>query len=390
MPSMITSDKAPAAPMPWPTTARAPALDARKTAPVKVWAAVGAVILAFEAYVLTKWITGPYLTGVPVGPSDPPTWMKVAIRSVEIAMFIAFAWCICWFLVRPWRKERRLTVDGMLLLGFFLVVWFQDALVNYSGIWYTNNAYLLNVGSWLNDVPGALSPGKPGAQFFEPLLWGAAYPSLIFVSAILGCWVMREAKARWPRMGTLGLLGVCFAFFFVYDFVLEAFVLMPLGIYTYAGGPDWSSINVSHYYKFTVLEPVTFGAAWTAWAALRYFKNDKGETIAERGIGELRATPKQKTALRFLAICGALGVAMFAFVSLPDQWLAIHSGPFPQDVQKRSYFTNGICGEGTSDACPAPNIPLPRGNDSLRVGPNGTLLTPTGTEAPKPVPIAIR
>jgi hypothetical protein len=36
------------------------------------WAALGLVFLSFECYVMTRWVTGPYVENVPSGRSVPP------------------------------------------------------------------------------------------------------------------------------------------------------------------------------------------------------------------------------------------------------------------------------------------------------------------------------
>ena len=41
----------------------------KKITPVKIWAAVGGVILAFQLYVWIRWITGPHFERVPAGPT---------------------------------------------------------------------------------------------------------------------------------------------------------------------------------------------------------------------------------------------------------------------------------------------------------------------------------
>jgi hypothetical protein len=327
------------------------AVDERKAVPVKVWAAIGGLILVFEAYVIAKWITGPNFTPVHTGPSALPGWMKGSLITMEIGFTLLWLWCLRHFVVRPWRTEGRMSTDGLLCLGFFAFCWFQDPLADYGGAVFTYNAYLVNIGSWLNDVPGVVIPGHAGHQLPEPLWTAAIYPGVIFLATILGTWIMRRAKARWPRMGTLGLIGTAFAFFVAFDVVLEGFILMPLGAYTYAGAPNWSSINAGHFYKYTVLEGVFFGAAWTAWASLRYFKDDQGRTFVERGIDKVNATAAQKTLLRFLALGGFLAVTMFAFVNVPYFWTASHMHAYPADTQSRSYFTDGICGAGTKTAC---------------------------------------
>ena len=152
------------------------------------------------------------------------------------------------------------------------------------------------------------------------------------------------------------------------DFIMEAVILMPLGGYTYSGAPDWTSVNIDHYYKYTFLEGLTFGASWSAWAALRYFKDDKGRTIVERGIDKVEA-PTRKTALRFFAIGAFVSLTMFTFTTVPWNWMALHQSEWPEDVQKRSYFTQGLCGADTTFACAGPSAPLPRADKSGILGP---------------------
>jgi hypothetical protein len=291
------------------------------------------------------------------------------------------------FVIQPLRRDGRVSTDGLLCLAFFVFAWFQDPLANYGGAVFTYNSELFNMGSWLNEVPGAVTPGEPGAQLSEPLWTAAIYPGVIFLATIMGTWFMRKIKGRFPRLSNVELIGVTFLFMFAFDVILEGFILMPLGAYTYAGAPDWASINDSHYYKYTLIEGVAFGAVWTSWAALRYFKDDKGLTIVERGIDKLAASDVQKTGLRFLALGGFISVTMMLFVNVPFFWQASHMSTYPEDIQKRSYLTQGMCGEDTNLACFGPAVPNPRGNESARVNPEGELYVPPGTELPAPVPI---
>jgi hypothetical protein len=67
---------------------------------------------------------------------------------------------------------------------------------------------------------------------------------------------------------------------------------------------------------------------------------------------------------------------------VPNALIAERGSAWPQDVQKRSYFTSGVCGPGTDVACPDPRVPFPRGESSLRVAPDGSLVVPNGTTPP--------
>ena len=79
---------------------------------------MGAVILTFIAYVLIDWVSGSFFKAVPVGPTPVPMFMKVAIIFFEAASIPVALGLIYWFAVRPLIKERRLPLDGMLVLAF--------------------------------------------------------------------------------------------------------------------------------------------------------------------------------------------------------------------------------------------------------------------------------
>src|SRR5262245_23399723 len=89
-----------------------PAATVRKLQPVQWWAGFGAVTFAFVAYLMTKWVTGPNFQRVPVGPSDPPTAMKVVLNAGQILLSITAVIVVYWFLIRPWRRGGVLTTDG--------------------------------------------------------------------------------------------------------------------------------------------------------------------------------------------------------------------------------------------------------------------------------------
>jgi Spirocyclase AveC-like len=121
--------------------------------PVRAWAVAGGAILAFQLYVWIRWMTGPNFKRVPAGPSDPPTLMKVVLLTWTAVIVIGLPVGIYYFIVRPWRRERRITLDGMLLVACGLL-FFQDPLLNYFSTWSTYNSWMFNRGSWVKDIPG--------------------------------------------------------------------------------------------------------------------------------------------------------------------------------------------------------------------------------------------
>ena len=353
--------------------------------PVRIWAVLGGIILVLQLYVWIRWITGPYFERVPTGPSDPPTLMKTILTVYTAGIVLGLPIGLWWFIIRPWRRERRITLDGMLLVSCGLF-FFQDPLLNYLNTWCTYNTWMWNRGSWSSNVPGWLSPEEPGRQVAEPLLMNApGYSYGVLLCTIAGCFVMRRVKARWPKISNLGLIGVVAVWAFFFDLVMEGLVLMPLGLYSFPGSVRSVSLNAGHYYQWPVYEGLMWGGVQAGLCCLRYFTDDRGRTFAERGIDRIRGGFARQQFTRFLAIFAAVSSLFFVFYIVPAQWMSMHADPWPDDVQKRSYFTGGMCGEGTDKPCPDPRLPMPRG-DSGYIDTNGRLVLPDGVQPPQTVP----
>ena len=335
--------------------------------PVKWWAALGALIVAFQAVVLVRWISGPYFKRVDPGPTPLPEWMKVALTILQIVLPLAGIGALYWLVVRPWRRERRIGLDGLMAIAF-LNLSFHDPLSAYIGHWYTYNAWQINMGSWMQSLPGALSPGTPAHQVAYPLLIvPGAYVVIFLLVMMMGAAIMRRTKARWPGITRLGLVAVCFAVMVPFDVVFEGIIFMPLGSWEYPGGHVKIFADTFHAYPLN--EALTTGVIFTMFAGIKYFSDDRGQSWAERGAERLGAGPVRVTIVRMLAVTGLVTVAMTIGYTLPNTWFGAHSTEWNRDIQTRSYLTY-TCGEGPGFACPAPDIPLLR-NDNREQGANG-------------------
>ncbi len=353
--------------------------------PVQIWAVIGGAILALQLYVWIRWVSGPYFQRVPVGPTDPPTYMKLLLTANTFVLLGGLPVGIWWFIVRPWRRERRITLDGMLLVSLSLM-FFQDPLLNYLNTWCTYNTWQFNRGSWTSSVPGWLSPEQPGRQVIEPLLSNAAgYGYGLVLVTVVGCWVMRRVKARWPNISNLRLIGVTYLFTFLVDFVMEGCLLLPTGVFIYPGAIRSMSINAGHYYQYPIYEGLMWGGVQAALCCLRFFTDDRGRTVVERGLEQVRGGVARQQFVRFLAVFAAASSIFFLIYNVPAQWFGMHADPWPQDVLKRSYFVGGLCGDGTDRLCPDPALPMP-GKDSGHINPDGQLVLPPGVQLPTIVP----
>jgi hypothetical protein len=352
-------------------------LEERKARPVLWWAGFGAVVLAYQVYLYTAWLVSGDAKHVRTGPSTVPGWMKVELNIWQVVGVVAAVSIVYFFVVRRWRREGHLTLNGMFCLTFLTLYW-QDVLIQYLVPSFAWNTYMFNRAGWYAHIPVVLPPQRN--HFAEPLVWGiACYIYLMFAAVIIGAWIMRKIKSRWPRMGKMGIILTSFALFFLFDTAAETLMLLG-GVYSYPGAPRWATLYGGHYFQFPLYEGVLFGACWAAWCCIRYFTDDKGRTVAERGIDEVKVSEKGKIGVRFLAIVGVCNAIFLVFTLL---WglASLSSSPWPKDIVNRSYLNGNLCGPATPYACPGPSIPISRPH-SAYLDSRGQLVVPPGNTLP--------
>lgn len=348
----------------------ASAVGLKPVRPVLGWAAVGLLFNVLAAYVVGRFLLdGP--TPTHRGPTEASDllWAGVVFWQVFslVAMLVAgYVW-----LVRPWRRERRITTDGLFVLVFALLYW-QDPLSNWAAAQWTLNAMYVNLGSWGQYFPGFIAPNQHLTP--EPILSeGPVYVWGVFGAIVFSNYLMRRAKARWPNIGHAKLIAICYFFFVALDSIAEPLVMALFGGWTYAGSIKGLTLFEGRYFQFPIYQGFHWGVTWTAMALVRFYMNDRGETIVERGIAQVRASAKGKTFLRFLALSGVMNVLYLFTYNLPMGYWALNQSTWPTEIQERSYYTYGVCGPGTDYACSGPGVPIPKANKSLSVGPAGQL-----------------
>jgi hypothetical protein len=119
----------------------------------------------------------------------------------------------------------------------------------------------------------------------------------------------------------------------------------------------------------------------TPIVSLRYFTDDRGRTLVERGSERLKGGTGRQGMIRFLALLGICQTVMLFAYNVPVAILiGGHSTRWPADIQNRSYFTDGLCGAQTTRMCPGPGVPLNRGPGTVSITPEGKLFIPPGRE----------
>ncbi len=279
---------------------------------------------------LIRWLTGPYFTSVPTGAVDPPTWMKAVFITWQILCYPVIAIFIYLWVIKPWHRNRTIPLDGMLFIAFMFMS-IQDSCSNFFGYWYTVNSHLINMGSFVNDIPGWMGFGRSGAQvpwaiFFHPF----EYVAGTFAFCFIGSGLMElfpdtiQPEAAHADPGRVP----CF------DIVIEG-LFQTLGFYTMAGGKI--SFFPDTYEKFPVIETFFIATLNISIVALRYFKNDKGETLVDRGLNSMVISDGKKQVVRLLALIGAIQTIFLFCYNIP---IAAYMGSNPGVWPNRRYVAS--------------------------------------------------
>lgn len=322
---------------------------------VQRWAAAGVALLLLQGYLYSRWIAGLLggdIHSVGTGSTPVPAWMRAAVWGHVAVGFVAVPVLLYWQVVRPWRRDRRVTSDGLLMLACTTAFW-QDLLSNAFRYNVVYNAAWPNLGAWYGFLPGWQTP-RGNAQAEAMIFFLPMYIACMFGFTTFGCGAMRRYERRHPAARRLTLFLVAWATMALVDFVLEV-GWVRIGLYSYAGAWKPVTLFFGHYYQFPLTVPVVWGFGWALFSSLRFFRDPGGGTVVERGL-DAAASGRRTVAVRFLALCAAANLILFTY-SLLTWPVAQASGRWPADVTNRSYLVGGLCGRAAEYTCPRPEGP---------------------------------
>jgi uncharacterized membrane protein len=292
------------------------------------------------------------------GPDPLPPVMGQFIFWVQIVAMLMGAFAFWYFVIRPWIREGQLSTTGMLYIAW-LTLFFQDPMMNYTSATVLYNSYMVNLGTWtLGSTPGWTSPN--GNNLPEPLLLIIVGYTIIGYSLCFPVLAMlNKCKERWPSLSKFRLALIGIATLAVLDTIFES-LLLRTGVYAYPGGIRELTLFAGETYQFPLTEGLTYGGLTIGMTmVLLLYRDDKGQTFVEQGIEKLRIGKAGRQWVKFLALFAYVHISMFVVFTIPNQWLATHSDPFPEGYP--SYMINGLCAYGVDrNQCPGPGVMMPR------------------------------
>ena len=330
--------------------------EPRRINPSLIWALLGAAFISLELFVVWNWVSSDNFRPIPVDPGSVPQFTKDVIHVLEWVMPTITAFVVWKFLILQSIKERQLTTDGMLVITW-LFLWFQDPMGNLITTQLLYSSYWFNMGSWtLGSMPGWISPN--GNNLPEPVLvMGFGYLWLGFAGSVIACAGMRWVKNRYPRVSNLELALVALVICIFLNDTGEV-LLMMAGTYAWSAVIEEITLFYGTSYQLPLTEGILFPAVLAASALLRYYKDDKGMTIVERGLHRLQIPSQARLMVKFLAIFGFMHLTMAVVYSIPMAWTSMYAAPsrtYP------SHLVNNMCVSGIhNNQCPGPGIAMPR------------------------------
>jgi hypothetical protein len=177
------------------------------------------------------------------------------------------------------RADRKPAIKPWAVVGALSLASYAYVIVK----WGTSPRFG-RVHSGTTRVPGYM---RTGFALVEAAGF-AATAFAIYRFVVLGVRVMARAAMRLPGLGRLGLIAVCFAVMAPLGMAGEL-LFARLGVYGYHSAIPSLSLFAGHYYQYPIYEPPILGAWLTAFSALLCFKDDRGNTLVERGMSESAA-----------------------------------------------------------------------------------------------------
>lgn len=283
-----------------------PALRAeRKTwGPAHYLAVFGVICLLWGGWTIVSWLEDGPAQVTQFRDRDSASWY--AARAYEAAL-VAMGLAVATIVVRRCIRERRLTFDAKLCVAGLAAMW-TDPTANFVQPLFMYSSNFLNLATWCSHIPLVVNPDC--GRMPQPVLFNAMiYMFGLLAFAMIINAGMRAVRRRRPDISTAKLLGLTMLAGMLVDVALEV-PMYRLRLAAYPGAPDELSLFATEGMKYPLIESVWAGVIVMGIAAMRFFRDDVGRTVVERGLE--RSSPRRRGGVSLLALIGFVHVLCFA------------------------------------------------------------------------------
>jgi hypothetical protein len=294
-------------------------------------ASVGVLIVSYELWAWGAWlVAGPHPVTRYRDPNSPSLWVA---RGYEVVMVIT-AVAVMGTVVRDCLRRRAFTTDASIIVaGFFMLFW--DPMVNWMQPNFFYSSQWINVNTWTGYAPWVVNP--TASQMPQPIVFiGLIYPFGLLAFSMLLNKGMSAARRRWPEITNARLIAGTFVGGLSLCLLLEAPIFL-MNLWGLPGAPDELAL-FDNDHRFAWAEYVTTTIVFTTLGCVRFFRNDKGQTIAERGLDNLSPGARALVATLATTTLFAIAIWVLLLIQIPA---GLHAAPYPQGYPK--HMINDLC-----------------------------------------------
>lgn len=298
-----------------------PTASVKRGGAVSIWAIAGVAWILFVGQAWTRWVASDTQFGpAPIyGPDRFDGAALVTLRVIEVASLLIAAATIWVFLVKPLIRDRRLTLDGMIVIGSLLASGI-DPLINYFHYTFAWNAHAFNLGSWLAFFPLHQGPTRYG----EGIVWFV--PQYLYLGiglAAIECRIILALRRRYPGMPNVRSFAIAFAAILCLDIILEQ-VFIRTEVYAFPRTWEALTLFAGTPYQFPVYESVFVAVYAAGFTVLRMSAHDSADGVPFLHRGIERWTPRLQTPVKLLATIGFCAAWAALAYFIPWSWMSVN------------------------------------------------------------------
>lgn len=299
--------------------------------PVTAWASAGALFLLVGGCVIGRWTaSGGFSLGTR-GLDSLSTGRQITLWASQGTVAILTVTLILWA-VRQWRREKQLTFDVALYLGYLSQFW-MDPLQNLRHVRVMFNAAALHTPTWGPYIPGWSSPGQEGQiqGIFSGWFGYSMGAAWLFVFSTI---IRRTLLAYRPQLSGIRFVLAILSIATVLDLLMESFWIHAGG-YLYAEGWPPLTLFSGRWYQLPLYRTVLVAVFWVSipYLARHYYLRNGSGMVVLRGIQGIPA--RWRSTVQALAVIGLLDCCILSIhllvslTSLIGGQIPLSNPPYP-------------------------------------------------------------
>jgi hypothetical protein len=261
---------------------------------------------ALAVYGWASWmLSAEFKSVVNMGPDHYATWKFIALRIYEVISLVGMLLMIYFLLIKPAREGKGLTLYGMLFVGFF-IAFFTDACINYNEYTFAWNTNAINMGVWLNWIPGH----KFNHTFAESLIW--CWPQYSYFSVGLAVVIAKGIEMLKKRRWNI-VLAAFALFCVVFDIAWEQ-IMVRWELYSFTRVFSWFSLFPGTQFQHPLNNSISV-ALYPMLIAFLILSEQTGKNYIKRAFCNI--PDKFRTCAVFFAVIGLGAASLLAFFHGP-------------------------------------------------------------------------